>query len=197
MNGPASEQDLVSALRRLAQDTDVPAPNPESERALLAAFDAAWKRPRRVSGRSRSYWPAAAAVAALGATIVWMIARGPAPVPTRSLAVVAPFAGLVETHAPRAAPAVILEAPAGVKTVRRHPRPDSPPAATSGTTEFVVWPGAAGLPTFESGHLMRVDIPTPIVQSLGLMPPMSQAAVVHADVLVGQDGMPRAVRLVP
>jgi hypothetical protein len=65
------------------------------------------------------------------------------------------------------------------------------------TTEFVLWPGAAELPTFESGHLMRMEVPVSALPSLGLVPPATHAAVVQADVLVGQDGLPRAVRLSP
>jgi hypothetical protein len=197
MNSPATEQSLVAALRRLAQETDVPPPDPGSERALLAAFDAAWEQPRRVSRRSRSYWPATAALVALAATIAWMIAPRPARVPPRPAEGTAPFAGRAGTAAPSSR--VMPEPrPAVRPAARRHRSPDhTPPVASRSTTEFVVWPGATLLPTFESGHLMRVDMPTPIVLSLGLVPPMSPAAVVRADVLVGQDGLPRAVRLVP
>jgi hypothetical protein len=197
MNSPATEQSLVAALRRLARDTDVPPPDPESERALLTAFDAAWERPRRVSDPWRSHWPATAALA-LAATIAWMIAQNPGRVPPRAAGVTAPFAR-VDTAARSSAPAVMHEAAAVVQpAVRRHRPPDrARPAAARGTAEFVVWPGAMELPTFESGHLLRVDMPTPVVLSLGLVPPTSHAAVVRADVLVGQDGLPRAVRLVP
>jgi hypothetical protein len=198
MNSSASEQNLVAALRRLAQDTEVPAPDPESERALLAVFDAAWEQPRRVSARPRSYRTAAAAVAALAATIAWTIAHRPPEVPTGTRAALASFAGRVDLPAPLAAPALLSKPPAVVPpAVRPHRLPHRTLPAASRTTEFVVWPGASGLPTFESGHLMRVDMPTPIVLSLGLEPPASPTAVVQADVLVGQDGLPRAVRLVP
>jgi hypothetical protein len=75
--------------------------------------------------------------------------------------------------------------------------PAAPVVAPLTTTEFVLWPGAAELPTFESGHLMRMEVPVSALPSLGLMPPATHAAVVQADVLVGQDGLPRAVRLSP
>jgi hypothetical protein len=79
----------------------------------------------------------------------------------------------------------------------RGPAPARTAVAPLATTEFVVWPGAAELPRFESGHLMRVDLPVSALPSLGLVPPPSRSAVVQADVLVGQDGLPRAVRLSP
>ena len=75
--------------------------------------------------------------------------------------------------------------------------PAAPVVAPLTTTEFVLWPGAAELPTFESGHLMRMEVPVSALPSLGLVPPATHAAVVQADVLVGQDGLPRAVRLSP
>jgi hypothetical protein len=75
--------------------------------------------------------------------------------------------------------------------------PANPIVAPLTTTEFVLWPGAAELPTFESGHLMRMEVPVSALPSLGLVPPATHAAVVQADVLVGQDGLPRAVRLSP
>jgi len=51
------------------------------------------------------------------------------------------------------------------------------------STEFVTWPGATAWPPFESGELIQIDIPTDV-------------GVVQAEVLVGQDGFPRAIRLV-
>jgi len=64
------------------------------------------------------------------------------------------------------------------------------------TTDFVLWPGAAELPAFESGHLLRMEMPASALPSLGLVAPSAQATV-QTDVLVGQDGLPRAVRLSP
>jgi hypothetical protein len=55
--------------------------------------------------------------------------------------------------------------------------------ATAAATEFVAWPGAAAWPPFESGELIRVEL-------------AFENGVVEADVLVGQDGFARAVRLV-
>jgi len=99
-----------------------------------------------------------------------------------------------------AAALLALAATLAVAIAIRSGRAPKPPAAAPlplPTTEFVVWPGAAELPRFESGHLMRMQLPVSALPSLGLVPPSSQAAVVEADVLVGQDGFPRAVRLSP
>jgi len=61
---------------------------------------------------------------------------------------------------------------------------------------FHLWPGSEDLPTFESGHLMRMQLPASMLVSIGLTPP-SRADVVQADVVVDQEGYARAVRLVP
>jgi len=148
--------DLAAALRQLAQSADVPPLDPDRERALLEAFDAAQQEKHAPAARSNVWRPAAAAaLLALAATMAWVI-------------------------------------------VGRFARPPAPPVvAPLATTEFVLWPGAAELPTFESGHLMRMEVPVSALPSLGLVPPATHAAVVQADVLVGQDGLPRAVRLSP
>jgi len=151
------DRDLAEDLRGLAQSTLVPPSDPDRERALLEAFDAAWERKRSVPPVARWRPAAAAALVALAATVAWIVASrsGPAPAPAR------------------------------------------PSVVPLSTTEFVIWPGAAELPRFESGHLMRISVPVSALPSLGLVPPASHAPVVQADVLIGQDGLPRAVRLSP
>jgi len=59
------------------------------------------------------------------------------------------------------------------------------PPAPAGTAEnaFVVLPGALALPRLESGQVIRVELP-------------SADGAIQADVLIGQDGLARAVRLV-
>jgi len=195
MNSP-NEQELVTALKRMAREMEVPPADPRSEQALLAAFDTAWAQRRRAPARSRRYAPAGAAALALAATIAWMVVRTPARVPPPPSTTRA----ATETRAvePVPLPAVGPEAPAVAKAARpRRARIHPAPRPSPEPVEFVAWPGATGLPAFESGYLMRVDMPASIVLSLGLVPHLPQATFVQADVLVGQDRLPRAVRLVP
>jgi hypothetical protein len=72
----------------------------------------------------------------------------------------------------------------------RGVRPEASPG------DFVIVPGAAALPPLESGSLVRMDVPVSLLPSLGLTPPSTTAAKVKADLIVGQDGLTRAVRLV-
>jgi len=61
----------------------------------------------------------------------------------------------------------------------------------------VPWPGAAALPAFESGQLVRTELPASVLPLLGLEAPDTPPdARVAADVIYGQDGLARAVRLV-
>jgi hypothetical protein len=56
---------------------------------------------------------------------------------------------------------------------------------------------AAGLPQFESGVIVRVALPAAALPSYGIdISPASSDRPVEADVLVGQDGVARAIRLV-
>jgi hypothetical protein len=57
------------------------------------------------------------------------------------------------------------------------------PEISFDATDFVAWPGATAWPPFESGELIRVEFPV-------------DDGVVEADVIVGQDGFARAIRLV-
>jgi hypothetical protein len=88
----------------------------------------------------------------------------------------------------------------GRRAVRPVPRP-SPDGeildAVFETTSFVEWPGAKAGPPLESGSVIRVSLPVSVLPALGLWPPPSAGSEVPADVLVGQDGFARAVRLVP
>lgn len=198
------EERAVSAgLGRLARATGEPAPNPEAERALLAAFDSAWAQPHVVA-RWRAWQPLAAAavvvLAALGATGAWTIAnrRAAAPAPaTASPRIAATAPPVAEPLAAAAHPAQLV-AKTAVKTAAPRSVPDRrEPAISIDASAFVPWPGADTLPTFESGRLMRLDLPTSVAISLGLNPPASQTGVVRADILVGQDGLARAVRVAP
>ena len=63
--------------------------------------------------------------------------------------------------------------------------------------EFVMVPGAATLPAMESGSLVRMQISVAELPSLGLTPPQgNRTTSVQADLVVAQDGLPRAARLV-
>jgi len=78
-------------------------------------------------------------------------------------------------------------------------RPGSTTAPRPGLRidDFVALPGAVGLPTFESGRIVRLDLPVSSLPAYGVeLVPDAARSEVQADVLVGQDGQARAIRLV-
>ncbi len=86
------------------------------------------------------------------------------------------------------AAAVLLVSSSTFHRIRPAPQPPN---------EFVMVPGAATLPAMESGSLVRMNVPVAELPALGLTPPPSnRTASVQADLIVAQDGLPRAVRLV-
>jgi hypothetical protein len=77
-----------------------------------------------------------------------------------------------------------------LERARQRVEPPAPPVA------FVPWPGAAALPAFESGEIVRTELPVTVLPLLGLQPAAAvRSRTVPADVLIGQDGLARAVRL--
>jgi hypothetical protein len=91
--------------------------------------------------------------------------------------------------------AVVIESGSAGRHVTPPPLP-SRDARLEPSSGFVTVPGAAGLPPLESGTLVRMDVPVSMLPSLGVIPPAGSQTAVIADVIVAQDGLPRAVRLV-
>lgn len=175
---------MSAALRRLASDLTEPVDDPHREQALLAMFDQG--RRHHSHGQKPVWTSLAAAVLAFAAVLTWHLTGRPSAPRTHMppIAVVAPereqaqaldSASLV-TAAKR--PASSLSG-----RPRRAQHADRRLDEAPDSTEFVAWPGATAWPPFESGQLIRIDIPT-------------EVGVVQAEVLVGQDGFARAVRLV-
>jgi hypothetical protein len=185
------ERAMSAALRRVANDLKDPADDPQREQALLAIFDRDWHR----SDRHAPVWTrVAAAGLVFAAALMWHLA-GPPRSPRTGTPPIA--AGAPETKQAQALDAASLITPDSRE--RPAPGPSTPPSTpvhspgarhadlrldeAPDSTEFVAWPGATAWPPFESGELIRIDIPT-------------EVGAVQAEVLVGQDGFPRAIRLV-
>jgi hypothetical protein len=149
----------------------VPEADPARAAALMAAFDAAQRR-RGAPSSGRQYWY----MAALATAAAVLIAVGLNP-------------ALTGRHgsSPDARP---MHKPLASTLRGVQPGPEPP-------NEFVLVPGAATLPAMESGSLVRMDVPVAMLPSLGLTPPASnRTTTVRADLVVAQDGLPRAARLV-
>lgn len=84
----------------------------------------------------------------------------------------------------------------------RNRRPEgsaSRAASAPAPRPFLPLPLAAALPDFESGEIVRLGIPVRSLPAYGLeIPPDAPPGpvAIQADLLIGQDGLPRAIRLV-
>jgi hypothetical protein len=78
------------------------------------------------------------------------------------------------------------------------PRPAQKPATARVVRPngFVELPWTAGLPAFESGEIVRVEVAVASLPAYGFDISTGTTRSVEADVLVGQDGLARAMRLV-
>jgi hypothetical protein len=175
------ERALTAGLRRLAGDSSQP--SHDGEAAVLAAFDAAWTGRQPPSRARLPVVTGLAAAVALSVLVTWASRQAPdAPVVAAP-----PLGGTASVQATASAPPAALERTTAARRIEPAPaatdRTDPRSAVASAATEFVAWPGAAAWPPFESGELIRVVLPF-------------ENGVVEADVLVGQDGFARAVRLV-
>jgi hypothetical protein len=171
------------------------------EQRLLAAFAEHHGRNRWSARGTRRRWMAAAATLLLGAGALagWRLLQHPRPVPGSAQAVTPPAVSRPAT--PSVRPSTMAAGgptvrPSGARTTRLRPRP-APKVPEIPPVEFVALPGAASLPRFESGSIVRVDLPLSSLAAYGVdISTSGGTGPVEADVLVGQDGEARAIRLV-
>ncbi|MBY0503649.1 MAG: hypothetical protein K2X03_07060 [Bryobacteraceae bacterium] len=156
--------------------------------AVEARLRAEVRRRQRVSV---SPWWLAAGAAALLALGIWIgrpraaalpapvVAQAPAALPAEPVEIVQPA---------RVQPVVVMPAPRQTRLAQPAPAP---------VAVFVMLPGSEYLPPAQDVQVMRVRIPRTRIQSLGWPVNVDRLEErVLADVLVGEDGVPRAVRLV-
>jgi hypothetical protein len=212
---------LTAGLRALTEATPVPA-NDIAERRLMEAFAAACPPSRRSGGQrvlparrtgqravgvSDSRWLAAAACVlfflGLWAAVQWRgrtlaPAGAGAPVQTALRASaeqprpIGRMDSPVRAPVPLAADTRRAPAPRAVRAALRNELPQD----TDRLAGFIPLPAADGLPGFDSGMIVRVALPTASLPAFGLAIAPEAPRTVNADVLVGQDGQARAIRLV-
>jgi hypothetical protein len=200
------EHMLTAGLRELSRRTADQGPSDSLRRRLLEQFAesqpvmpvATAPSPRRLPG-----WVGVAAVlvAGMSALVLW---RGGNPIPTGGVSTTTSEAqptqatptAAAQPSAPPVPPVVASEVPnVGATPARSTRRPVTDQSAR--TVGFVPLPGAAALPVFESGQIVRMELPVTALPLYGVeIPPDARHNPVHADFLVGQDGQPRAIRLV-
>ncbi len=167
-------------LAMLARADEGQGPAPEVEKALLRAFQ---RRHRSLWTRSAASWGALAASIAL----VWMVTR-PAAKPVRlETTMIVP---------PKAVEIPVAPAPPTLAAARAsRPKPARAAAKREIATDFI--PVMLDPDPFERGRLVRVQLPRSALTAFGL--PVNEERFeerIKADVLVGEDGLARAIRFV-
>ena len=172
-----SEDRVLQALRALAESDGEREAPPAVEGRLLREFHT-----RRANHKWR--WAGIAAIAA-GAVLAVSLSTNHVAKP-----VVSVLPPVIPVPRP-AAPVVEAAAPAARTVVRKMARPQ----AREVVTEF--FPLIDSAPPFERGQMLRVQLPAAAMRTVGL--PVREdhlADPIQADVLVGEEGMPRAIRFV-
>ena len=181
------ERILTDELRALAAAEPREAPAWVEER-LVDAFRFRVRAARR---RKIAYWTGAAAAAVVAACVVILAVGSTASVkPTPARATPAEAVPAIKNQ-------VIPVANPAPARVQRHRVRVAVGSRNEIATSFYELPEAEGLPPAEDTSVIRVEVPRATLLLVGL--PVSQDRAVEritADLLVGQDGLARAVRFV-
>ncbi|MFY9570363.1 MAG: hypothetical protein WAV20_03035 [Blastocatellia bacterium] len=215
----ADERALTAGLRRLSA-TETAKPPARIESALLAAFRQQHSTSpapvrNRFTARRWLYVGAGAAAAAIIVTLLSLIAsrtrdaQSPAVLETA-----APTTATVQREPPPTSPSLspgktainrparsIRRTPAELKNASvansRSNRVDEPSREVEIATDFIPLMNLDGMPQSDSGQVMRVELPRSALMSFGLPMNMERAGDrIKADVVVGNDGLARAIRFV-
>ena len=186
------EHDLLSPLRDplAVEEPDWRAMEERLHAACVGLAPAVTSPTRR--GHEWRHWMAAAAAVVMAAAITFYT------VPSRN---VRPQPEVAPPPAPaaRPEPARVVVPPSPPAEPRPRPRaarPTRTAPADARVNEFVPLPGAFALPDFESGRIVRMEVPLAGLPAFGIdLVPDAAPAAVEADFLIGQDGLPRAIRL--
>ena len=189
---PSDEEVLLAGLRALREKTAKEGPPASVETALLTEFRRRQLRNEPNFRRKPLLWLGLAAAAAVVLIAVAVAVRQPAP-PVVVHTEIAPPAPVVT--AKERAP----EPLAPVPQIRKHPRraQTKPAPVQEVATEFLAMPYAPRFTAEDRGQLVRVRLPRESMRSFGL--PVNQDRMVQsvtADVLIGEDGIARAIRFV-
>jgi anti-sigma factor RsiW len=175
------ERRLTAALKAMASAEPPSARAAVIEAELLAAFAGQRSSSERQSPAPRTRSMAPAVRMGLAAAAVLVLA-------------VAAWQGAARWTSPED-----TVGGSGAGPARLAARPEARPVPAGGgqALQFVALPTAIGLPALESGRIVRVQFPAAELPAYGFdVSPQPAAGAVEADLLVGQDGQPRAIRFV-
>jgi hypothetical protein len=202
------QRDLTAALSALAAEAETWRASPAIEGRLREALAdrTPFASAPQFEPRRSDRWVYALASAAVIALTVWFASQPSTPPSPEGGA--AAVTSSVPSPAVSATAATQGKEPAS-STVEAKAAPHRPvpvraaagrraaPSKQVKSFEFITLPGAAGLPDLESGSVIRIAVPVGALPEYGLDIVQGRSkTTVDADVLVGQDGLARAIRLV-
>lgn len=213
----ADERALIAAFQAMSRDAGEQAP-PRVEAAVLSAFREKHSAVPSIAPQKQSRrWRYAVAAAAAIVIIIGMLAvvltrsrdlkdqtaskesQDSKPEQLQTIPLVTPSLPVVREQIPRP---VINNEPRAVKPVKHGPRPSLAAAhpndkPTEIATDFIPLMDRASVEQMDGGQVMRVELPRSALMSFGLPMDMERATErVKADVVVGNDGLARAIRFV-
>jgi hypothetical protein len=193
------ERELSAGLRALASESSHSTASDDLERSLVEAFRK--RQSPAIRTGIKAWVPIAAAAVVLVGAGLWLSRSGgenPAgatPEPVRAVQSATP-PPVADASEPTIVPSDRKADP--VVTTRRQNRSlRQRPSRFVAAEGFVMLPAALNLPAFESGEIVRMELPVTALPAYGLeIAPEARRSAVEADLLVGQDGQARAIRLV-
>ena len=192
-------EQLENALKLLSQADSDRGASPFLETRLRAAFREHHKARRRAFSFR---WAAVAGMFACAAFVTWRLAAPAAVEAPKAIATVTPAPGVAPSPAPaaeavkQAAPVLARKRTAAPVTVAKAPA-SRPPDDETGVQEFIALPYAPPLSSWDRGQVVRVRLPRQSLRSFGI--PVNEERMferVPADLLMGEDGLARAIRFV-
>ena len=168
---------LSKAMRRLMAEATEAAPPPELESILLGKLD----RAMRLRRRRIIFSATAAGALAASLAVIWMApSRQATPPPTQTATI----------------PTPVVEHPGTITPLKRARKVARQPLAAP-EQPFVPIPYVTPLEPYERFDVVRMELPVAALISAGFdVQSPDTGALAEADVVVGQDGRARAVRVI-
>jgi anti-sigma factor RsiW len=188
MADAAALAEVSEAIGKSVQAEHAPA---HVEASLLAAF----RHHHRGRSWRRSWeWAGVGAAAAVALMILWIASgrtKGPAvsPAPRKDVA--------SETNLPQEAKAAVASQSSAVSAPVDTPSGEAAASETYAASDFVPVPFTGGISADDPGMIVRVQLTRSSLAQLGY--PVAETPdedLILADVLVGEDGWPRGVKVV-
>ncbi len=180
---------LLGELRAAMSEIEAPA---ALKPAVLSEYESIRTRRKRV--RSPVWGALAACVLLTVAGLYWRATRNENKGPAPRTVVNAPELRPVTPEVPKqlAVDPPLKHPP---RRARRRRTPE-PVQAAETKTEFVALPSAPPLDPSEGGSIVRIAVPRSAMRRFGIPVEENEPDRVHADVMLGPDGVARAVRFV-